>query len=162
MHTFQASRTPVRLHAHHHGAVVALVGLALLLALSDAHGQSPAAAAAQARPALAGAQGGLGAQPGLAQGGLAAQGSGGAQLEIPLRRPGKTTEPPVVLATPEVMAQAPAPRASASDMASPRKSEVKPPESTSRKAARGAKRSLERARHGTSGIDAQGSARTAP
>lgn len=162
MHTFDAPRTRVRNSSPRHVAITALAGLALVLALSDAQGQSPAAAAAEARPAMAGAQGGLGAQPGLAQGGLAVQGAGSAQVEIPLRRPGKTAEPPMVRATPDVLAQAPGPRASAPDLGLPRKSEVRPTHNTGAQAARGAKRSLERARHGTARVDAAGSTSTAP
>jgi hypothetical protein len=53
---------------------VALVALVALLAFGHAHGQSSNAAAAfEGRPSLAGAQGGLGAQAGMAQGGIGVQ-----------------------------------------------------------------------------------------
>lgn len=63
-------------HSPHHWVAVALVLAALLLTLSEAHGQSSGAAAAfEGRPAMAGAQAGQGAQAGPPQGGIGVQGA---------------------------------------------------------------------------------------
>lgn len=83
---------------HHptHWIAVALVAALALLAF-EAAGQGNAAQSTtaagmfQGRPAMAGAQGGLGAQAGLPQGGLGVQGSQAAQLN--LRRPRIADEP---------------------------------------------------------------------
>jgi len=76
-------------HTLFHWILVALVAGALLLAFSEARGQAPgqssgAAGVFQGRPSMAGAQGGLGAQAGLPQGGIGLQGSEGAEIKIPL------------------------------------------------------------------------------
>ena len=74
-------------HGPHHWITVALVLAALMLMLSEAHGQSTGAAAVfEGRPAMAGAQGGMGAQAGLPQGGIGVQGSQAAE-----RVPGRNT-----------------------------------------------------------------------
>jgi hypothetical protein len=83
---------------HHptHWIAVALVAALALLAFEVA-GQGGAAQSTtaagmfQGRPAMAGAQGGLGAQAGLPQGGLGVQGSQAAELN--LRRPRIVDEP---------------------------------------------------------------------
>lgn len=63
-------------HTRYHWIAVALVLIALMLALNEAHGQGTGAAAVfEGRPAMAGAQGGLGAQAGPPQGGIGVQGS---------------------------------------------------------------------------------------
>ncbi len=63
-------------HSPHHWVAVALVLAALLLTLSEAHGQSSGAAAAfEGRPAMAGAQAGQGALAGPPQGGIGVQGA---------------------------------------------------------------------------------------
>ncbi len=71
-------------HPTHWIAVAAALALGLL-AFEVAGQTTTAAGNFQGRPALAGAQGGLGAQAGLPQGGIGLQGSDGAQ--ITLRRP---------------------------------------------------------------------------
>ena len=61
-------------HSPHHWIAVALVLAALLLTLSEAHGQSTGAAATfEGRPAMAGAQAGQGAMAGPPQGGIAVE-----------------------------------------------------------------------------------------
>lgn len=78
---------------HHptHWIAVALVAALALLAL-EAGGQSAGAAAMfEGRPAMAGAQAGLGAQAGPPQGGIGVQGTQAAQLN--LRRPRIIDEP---------------------------------------------------------------------
>jgi hypothetical protein len=70
-------------HRPHHWIAVAVVILLALLTLRDVHGQTTSAAAMfEGRPALAGAQAGLGAQAGPPQGGLGVQGSESAQLNL--------------------------------------------------------------------------------
>jgi hypothetical protein len=95
------------MHHHHHPthwlgiAVVLAIGLFAVEAMGQQinRGFNPNAAAVfQGRPAMAGAQAGLGAMAGLPQGGLGLQGSDGVGLN--LRRP-RIIE--------EQMAQAPAP-----------------------------------------------------
>ena len=79
---------------HHptHWIAVALVLALALLALEEAGGQSTGAAAMfEGRPAMAGAQAGLGAQAGPPQGGIGVQGTQAAELN--LRRPRIIEEP---------------------------------------------------------------------
>jgi hypothetical protein len=141
-----------------HWIGVAAVAAALGLGFSETHGQGITAnAAAEGRPAMAGAQGGLGAQPGLQQGGLGVRGvDGQQQLEISLKRRGDEREPPLASVTEMKVVQAEADKRSPEEIKPmPKKpKEVKPDRSASAKAARAAKRSVERARHGVSGVDA--------
>ena len=114
-------------HPPSHWIVVALVLAAFLLTLTEAHGQATGAAVFEGRPAMAGAQGGQGAQAGMAQGGLGVQGSDDPALRkdiAPARDPG---------------------------VAKDQRSAVK-------KAKRGAKRTISRARHGVTPIDSAASA----
>lgn len=79
---------------HHptHWIAVALVLALALLALEEAGGQSAGAAAMfEGRPAMAGAQAGLGAMAGPPQGGIGVQGTQAAELN--LRRPPIIEEP---------------------------------------------------------------------
>lgn len=72
----------IRHHPTHWIAVAVVLAFALLT-LREAHGQSANASAVfEGRPALAGAQAGLGAQAGPAQGGIGLQGSDGAELNL--------------------------------------------------------------------------------
>ena len=57
-------------HSHSHWWLVALVVVAALLTLKEAHGQASATTQFEGRPAMAGAQAGFGAQAGVAQGGI--------------------------------------------------------------------------------------------
>jgi hypothetical protein len=76
-------------HRPSHWILVALVILAAVFTLSEVHGQ-PMSRGAEARfegrPAMAGAQAGLGAQAGPPQGGLGVQGTEAAD-NVKLRRP---------------------------------------------------------------------------
>ncbi|HEY8360709.1 MAG TPA: hypothetical protein VIL30_24900 [Ramlibacter sp.] len=75
-------------HPTHWIAVAAVASLALLA--FEAAGQGTGAQAVfEGRPAMAGAQGGLGAMAGPPQGGIGLQGSDGAQVR--LRRPDTAT-----------------------------------------------------------------------
>lgn len=85
-------------HPPWHWAAVAAVSAVALLTLSDAHGQSTGSAATfEGRPAIAGAQSGLGAMSGPPQGGLGVQSTedlaGG--LQVPRPRPGNDRGPSV-------------------------------------------------------------------
>jgi hypothetical protein len=85
-------------HSPYHWISVALVLIALLLMLEEAHGQSTGSAAMfEGRPAMAGAQGGLGAQAGPPQGGIGVQGSDAAQRSVVPRPPA----PPPVTGMPQ-------------------------------------------------------------
>ena len=74
-------------HNPSHWALVALVLLALLLTLSEAHGQSGAATAFAGRPVMGGANGGQGAMAGLPQGGIGVQGTEAAERSLRLSKP---------------------------------------------------------------------------
>lgn len=113
-------------HSSRHWLVVAVVAIVALFTFGHARGQGPGASAAfEGRPALAGAQGGLGAQAGMPLGGVGVQGN-----ETALRKKSDVAVPPKKN---EV----------ATDLRSP-----------SRKVKKAAKRSLERSRTGVGGIDA--------
>lgn len=68
-------------HPTHWIAVAIVAGLALL-AFEVAGQSTDASAMFEGRPALAGAQGGLGAQAGPPQGGIGLQGTEGAQMNL--------------------------------------------------------------------------------
>lgn len=137
---------------------LAVAGAALGLGAVCAQAQSGAAAAAQGRPALAGAQGGMGAQPGLQQGGLGNKAPNDVgQVAIPLKRPGTQPTEKAVGPREDRMAVR-----TGSDIRLPddgqvapkRTEEVRPTQSATAKAARATKRSVERARTGVSPVDA--------
>ena len=73
-------------HSPHHWIAVAAVAALAVFAVHEVHGQTPpasgAAAMYQGRPAMAGAQSGLGAGAGLPQGGIGVQGNDGAMVAI--------------------------------------------------------------------------------
>jgi hypothetical protein len=116
-------------HSPHHWILVALVLAALLLALNEAHGQSTGSAAVfEGRPAMAGAQGGLGAQAGPPQGGIGVQGSEMTSAERD-RAKGKEVSPPAD------------------------QSVAKDQRSALKKAKRAGKSTITRKRHGVSPID---------
>ena len=69
-------------HTPSHWVTVALVSAAALLAVTEASGQAGAGAVFEGRPAMAGANGGLGAMAGPPQGGIGLQGSEGSRLQL--------------------------------------------------------------------------------
>ena len=74
-------------HTPYHWISVALIVAALMFTLSEAYGQSTGSSAMfEGRPAIAGAQAGLGAQAGPPQGGIGVQGTDGAQRNVAPRR----------------------------------------------------------------------------
>jgi len=155
-------------HTPSHWLVVALVLVALLLTLREAHGQGVGAAAVfEGRPAMAGAQGGLGAQGGPPQGGLGVQGAEAAERSVHLRAPsGLAAMPQGEPAAATTVTGAPTATA-ATDVVAAREGVAKPRDtgvvrddrSSVRKTRRAAKRTLRRARTGTAEIDAARPAR---
>jgi hypothetical protein len=144
-------------HSPYHWLLVGLVVAAALLTLSEAHGQATGAQAAfEGRPAIAGAQGGLGAQAGVAQGGIGVQGSEAAERGMHLGRP------PGLEDRPQVTSELDDVRAAHKDPTIPRKevgvpgrdrSVAQDQRALAPKVKRAAKRTLTRARHGVSPID---------
>jgi hypothetical protein len=122
-------------HSPQHWITVALLLAALLLTWSEAHGQSTGTAASfEGRPAMAGAQAGLGAQAGPPQGGIGVQGS-------------------------EVLSPRDVEKAVGKEIKPGRdQSLAKGESSVTRKAKRATKRTITRARHGVSEIDSAAAA----
>lgn len=160
-------------HPPSHWIAVALVLLALLLTLSEAHGQSAGAAATfQGRPALAGAQAGEGALAGPPQGGIGVQGSDMAERGLHLRKPPGLEDMPQGTRdeTVDVAAAAPTDKidtdAATRKDAAPRRdvapardrSLAKEQRSSAQKGKRAAKRTISRARHGVAEIDSTAAA----
>jgi hypothetical protein len=148
----------LRHSAHHfHWLAVAAVMAALLFTLSEAHGQSTGAAAAfEGRPAMSGAQGGLGAQAGPAQGGIGVQGSDGAQRSVTPRGQGAPLNVPQAApaATGVGLAAAGSDTRSRDDVKPARDQGVaKDQRTAAKKVKRATKRTITRSRHGTSEID---------
>ena len=125
---------------------------AALLALSSAYGQSGAAAVFEGRPTMGGAQGGLGAQAGMAQGGIGVQGADGAQRALNLRKPSDLDAAPSIPkgASADVVS-----RSNTDITLAPDKSVVKDERSAVKKVKRGVKNTLRSKRHGVTPIDAQ-------
>lgn len=147
-------------HTPSHWILVALVLLALLLVLDEAHGQSAGGAAAfEGRPAIAGAQSGIGSQAGPPQGGIGVQGSEDAQRAVHLRRPDNTANMPQ--GTPDTKGDlATARNAVRKDRhAVPRDTSIARDEhSAVKKATRAAKRTVRRSRTGVGEIDSEAAA----
>ena len=138
-----------------HWFAVALVLALGLFTFNHARGQSAGAAAAfEGRPALAGAQGGLGAQSGMAQGGIGVQGNEAAQRQLKLRKPTGLDSVPLPGAV-----QAEGTVGARSDVTLvPRKDSVaRDTRSPVQKARKAVKRTLQRSRTGVGVIDANGS-----
>ena len=139
-------------HSPTHWLVVAVVAIVALFTFGHARGQGANASAAfEGRPSLAGAQGGLGAQAGMPQGGLGVQGNEAAQRQLNLRKPSGLGAMPATPATEPSMA----PVSSRSDVTLvPKKDEVaRDVRSPTRKVKKAAKRTLERSRTGVGGFD---------
>jgi hypothetical protein len=142
-------------HTPSHWVLVALVLAAFLLTLSEAHGQSPGASAVfEGRPAMAGAQGGLGAQAGVPQGGLGVQGNDAAERSMNPRKPSGLDEMQQARRQGEDVVAA-----ANTDMTLRKEAQPVPDKSlakeqrSTKKAVRGVKRSISRARHGTAPLD---------
>jgi hypothetical protein len=144
-------------HSPYHWLVVAIVAVVALFTFGHARGQGTGASAVfEGRPAMAGAQGGLGAQAGMPQGGIGVQGNEAAQRQLHLRKPSGLDSMPATAASVEPAA----PVTKRSDITVvPRKDEVgRDVRSPVRTAKRAAKRTLERSRTGVGGIDTMGGA----
>lgn len=146
-------------HTSSHWVLVALILAALLFVLRDAHGQSGSNALFEGRPAMAGAQGGLGAQAGMPQGGIGVQGTDAAQRSLRLGKPTGLDEmrqakrdgmDPVEAVDKDISLR--------KDMKPARDTSVAKDRTTTRKVAKAAKRTLRQARHGTTEIDAYAAA----
>jgi hypothetical protein len=144
-------------HRPSHWVVVALALAAFLLTLTEAHGQTTGAAGVfEGRPAIAGAQGGLGAQAGVPQGGIGVQGSEVAERSVQLRKPSGLDE--IQQARREGAADAALPAGDTDvtvrkEVAPQRDKSLAKDQRSAKKAVRGVKRSISRARHGTSPVD---------
>jgi hypothetical protein len=145
-----ASEQTMKMHrSPQHWIWVALVLAAFLLTVSLAHGQNTGSAAVfQGRPAMAGAQAGLGAQAGPPQGGLGVQGSEAAERS--LRKPANAAPD-----MPQGQPAAPATVQTEKDVVRKKDPGIaKDERSAVKKTKRAAKRVVQRARHGVSEIDA--------
>ncbi len=139
-------------HRPSHWVAVALVLAALLLTLTEAHGQSTGAAAVfEGRPAIAGAQGGLGAQAGVPQGGIGVQGSEVAERSMQLRKPSGLDE--IQQARREDNAGADTDMTLRKEVVPGRDQSLAKDQRSAKKAVRGVKRSISRAKHGTAPLD---------
>lgn len=137
-----------------HWLAVAAVAAVALFTFGQARGQgSSTATAFEGRPALAGAQGGLGAQAGMPQGGIGVQGNEAAQRQLNLRPPSGLDRTPAALdPVPSV------PKRSDVNLV-PRKDEVaRDVRSPTRKVKKAARRTVERSRTGVGGFDTAGNA----
>jgi hypothetical protein len=166
-----------RYRSPYHWIAVAIVLAAALFVLSNVWGQSTGAGAMfQGRPAMAGAQGGTGAQAGPPQGGIGVQGNEAAERAI-RRRPGASDnampqgklEPATDVgdARREVRKEV---RKEDTSSLRDKDSGVQPKKDTGiakgdgvvAKTKRAAKRIAQRARHGVSPIDSTATAKTNP
>ena len=143
-------------HSPYHWVAVAVALAACLLVLSEAHGQSGAAAVFEGRPAMAGAQGGMGAQGGVPQGGLGVQGNEVAERTLRLGKPTGLDDIRQARRddVPDVIAASNTDMTLRKEVAPARdKSLAKDQRSATKKVARATKRTITRARHGVSEVD---------
>lgn len=151
-------------HTRYYWITVALVVIAFLLTLSEAHGQTAGTSAVfEGRPALAGAQGGQGAQAGPPQGGIGVQGSQTAEKGMGPRQPSLPDD--VRQGTRDANAEiAAADKANLTERKEVQpardRSLAKDERSSVQKGKRAAKRTISRARYGVSEIDSAGSTAT--
>jgi hypothetical protein len=135
-------------HGRYHWIAVAVAVAVLMLTFNVAHGQSTGAAAVfEGRPAMSGAQGGLGAQAGPPQGGIGLQGSD-TRAGIPGTAPATAPAPNAG----NVALPAPTDTA-AKDIKPGRDQSIAKDQRSVKKAKRAAKRTITRSRHGVSEID---------
>lgn len=150
-------------HTRYYWITVALVVAAFLLMVTEVHGQSAGAAAVfEGRPALAGAQGGQGAQAGPPQGGIGVQGSEVAERGVRPRKSSPLDDVRQGARDDSVDVAAASATDSDTDTDTTARKEVQPARDRSlakdersgvHKGKRAAKRTIERARHGVSEID---------
>ncbi|TFZ01908.1 hypothetical protein [Ramlibacter humi] len=150
-------------HQPWHWAAVAAVLAVALLTLHDAHGQSGSAAVYQGRPAMSGAQAGLGAMSGPPQGGVGPQSVDEPGGGLGLRRPRDVeVAGPVLPRDPGLDRSqqrddtlAPQRDRDSGDVVKRERNTTgaKDQMRSTSKAKRAVKRDVERARHGVSGVD---------
>ena len=141
-------------HSPYHWLAVAAVAVVALFTFGNARGQGASAAAAfEGRPALAGAQGGLGAQAGMPQGGLGVQGNEAAQRQLTLRKRGDPDSAPSAAAPVPTI-----PKRSDLTLVPPKDDVAREMRSPTRKVKKAARRTLERSRTGVGGFDTAGNA----
>lgn len=142
---------------HFRWLVIAAVAAVALLSIGPAWGQGGGAATAfEGRPSMAGAQAGQGAMAGPPQGGLGVQGDANQRNLLDLRKPSGLDAAPAAPG-PRDAGMAAADPVQPGDKVSPlpkrERGLAKDNRSTVKKAKRAGKRTIERARHGSSGID---------
>jgi len=150
-------------HTPYHWIVVSLIVVVFLLTLSEAHGQSTGAAALfEGRPAMAGAQGGQGAQAGPPQGGIGVQGSQSAERSLHLRKPSGLEDMPQGTRDDNLNVVVPGKDVASRQEVVPGRdrSLAKDERSAVKKSKRAAKRTISRARHGVAEIDSAAGATT--
>ena len=142
-------------HSPYHWVAVAVALAALLLTLGEAHGQSGASAVFEGRPAMAGAQGGLGAQAGVAQGGIGVQGTAVAERTMRLGKPTGLDDIRQARRdeVPDVIAASNADVTLRKDVAPAPDKSVAKDQRSAKKVTRAVKRTISRARHGVSEVD---------
>ena len=142
-------------HSPYHWVAVAVALAALLLTLGEAHGQSGASAIFEGRPAMAGAQGGLGAQAGVAQGGIGVQGNAVAERTMRLGKPTGLDDIRQARRdeVPDVIAASNSDVTLRKDVAPAPDKSVAKDQRSAKKVTRAVKRSISRARHGVSEVD---------
>lgn len=153
-------------HNPSHWALVALVLLALLLTLSEAHGQSGAATAFAGRPVMGGANGGQGAMAGLPQGGIGVQGTEAAERSLRLSKPSQLDEMRAAKREGTDMVEAGDANHQAQleirkdvgkdlgkDMAAPRDTSIAKEQRSAKKVVKSAKKTAKQARHGVAEFD---------
>jgi hypothetical protein len=155
-------------HSPSHWLLVGLVLAAFLLTLSEARGQAAVGTQGSfdaGRPAMAGAQAGLGAQAGPPQGGIGVQGNEAAERGLHLRaaagledRPKVTTELDDLRTTHK---DAAVPRKEVGVVPGRDRSVAQDQRALAPKVKRAARRTLTRARHGVSPVDSTQQAATA-
>jgi hypothetical protein len=134
-------------HSRYHWVAVAVAIAVLLLTLNLAHGQGTGSSAVfEGRPAMSGAQGGLGAQAGPPQGGIGLQGSD-TRAPVPNAAPAPAAANAVNTSPPSPMDRA------AKDVKPARDQSIAKDQRSVKKAKRAAKRTITRSRHGVSEID---------
>jgi len=150
-------------HTPYHWILVGLIVVAFLLTLSQAYGQSTGAAAVfEGRPAMAGAQGGQGAQAGPPQGGIGVQGSQSAERSLHLRKPSGLEDMPQGTRDDNLNVVVPGKDVASRQEVVPGRDHglAKDQRSAVTKTKRAAKRTISRARHGVAEIDSASGATT--
>jgi hypothetical protein len=149
-------------HTPYHWVLVALTLAALLFVLREAHGQSTGASAMfEGRPAMAGAQGGMGAQAGMPQGGIGVQGTAAAERGLRIGAPSGLDEMRQAKRDGQDMVSSADKDMTVRKEVSPARdtSVAKEQRSAAKKVRKAAKRTLDQARYGSSPFGTTASAK---